>query len=96
MTETTTTTGKRRILVGEVVGEKMNKTIVVAVARRIRHPQYGKVLTRRKKYYAHDENKQAVLGDIVRIIESRPISRLKHWQLVEIVEKSKSVEQVDV
>ena len=92
----TTTTGKKRILVGEVVGTKMNKTIVVAVARRIRHAQYGKVLTRRKKYYAHDENKEAGMGDVVRIVESRPISRLKRWQLVDIVEKSEAVEKVDV
>lgn len=96
MTETTTTTAKKRTLVGEVIGNKMDKTIVVAVARRIRHPLYGKVMTRRKKYYAHDEKREAGLGDVVRIIESRPISRLKRWQLVEIVEKSESVEKVEV
>lgn len=71
--------------VGEVVSAKMHKTIVVAVTRRVPHPLYKRIVTRRNKFYAHDENNTANVGDIVRIIECRPLSRLKRWQLKEIV-----------
>jgi len=77
--------------VGEVVSTKMAKTIVVEVTRRVPHPYYKRVVTRRKKFYAHDEENTAKLGDTVRIIESRPLSRLKRWRLGEIVRRAAQV-----
>ena len=74
---------------GTVVSSKMNKTVVVTVQRQVAHPVYGKQLARTKKYYAHDEENAAREGDIVRIMETRPLSRLKRWRVVEIVEKAK-------
>jgi small subunit ribosomal protein S17 len=79
--------GKRDV-VGEVVSDKMTKTIVVEVSRRIRHARYQKVVTRYKKFHAHDENEEAGMGDLVRIEESRPLSRLKRWRLAEIIQKA--------
>ena len=79
-------TGKRKQRVGEVVSNKMAKTIVVRVERRFPHAQYKKIVTSYKKFYAHDENAQAKVGDTVRIEESRPISKLKCWKLIEVVE----------
>jgi small subunit ribosomal protein S17 len=73
---------------GVVISDKMNKTIVVQAERRIRHPQYGKEITLTKKYYAHDEKREAKLGDTVRIMETRPLSRLKRWRLVEVLVKA--------
>jgi small subunit ribosomal protein S17 len=81
-------TGKRKQRVGEVVSNKMTKTIVVRVERRFPHPQFKKIVTSYKKFYAHDENSQAKMGDVVRIEESRPLSKLKRWTLVEVVERS--------
>jgi small subunit ribosomal protein S17 len=66
----------------------MDKTIVVSVERRFAHPLYGKQVTRHKKYYAHDEENQARVGDVVKIVETRPLSKLKRWRLVEIVQRS--------
>ena len=86
---------KHKELVGEVVSDKMDKTIVVQVQRRVRHPRYKKVITKYKKFYAHDEKSEAGLGDRVRIVESRPLSKLKRWTLAEIVEKSRQVEKVE-
>ena len=86
---------KHKELVGEVVSDKMDKTIVVEVQRRVRHPRYKKVITKYKKFYAHDEKSEAGLGDRVRIVESRPLSKLKRWTLAEIVEKSRQVEKVE-
>ena len=83
-------------MVGEVISDKMEKTIVVEVARRVRHPRYLKVMTKRKKFYAHDEKSEAGLGDRVRIVESRPLSKLKRWRLVEVVEKAAQIEKVEV
>jgi small subunit ribosomal protein S17 len=83
---------KRKSLVGEVVSDKMDKTIVVEVSRRVRHPRYQKIITRYKKFYAHDEADAAGLGDKVRIVESRPLSRLKRWRLAEVLEKAPSVQ----
>ena len=74
--------------VGRVVSDKMNKTVTVLVERRVKHPLYGKVVTRSKKYHAHDENNDARQGDIVRVIESRPLSRTKRWKLVEVLERA--------
>ncbi|MHB9009781.1 MAG: 30S ribosomal protein S17 [Limisphaerales bacterium] len=78
----------RKERVGEVISDKMSKTIVVSVQRRVRHPRFNKVVTRYKKMYAHDETSEARLGDRVRIQESRPLSKLKRWRLVEVVERS--------
>lgn len=78
---------RRRRLTGMVVSDKMQKTIVVRVERTVRHPLYKKVLTRTKKYKAHDESEQAREGDLVRIVEHRPISKTKRWMLEEIVRK---------
>ena len=78
---------QRKILVGRVTSDKMEKTIVVKVERLKRHPRYGKVIRLHKKYKAHDENNAAAEGDVVKIIESRPISKEKRWALVEVLEK---------
>ncbi len=86
---------RRKELIGEVVSDKMDKTIVVEVARRVQHPRYKKVITKYKKFYAHDENREAGVGDRVRIVESRPLSWLKRWTLAEIIEKSRRVEKVE-
>lgn len=77
--------------VGEVVSTKMAKTIVVEVGRRVPHPIYKRIISKRKKFYAHDEQGQAKTGDIVRIIESRPLSKLKRWTLGEVVRKAVQV-----
>ena len=79
--------GKRKERVGEVLPSKMAKTIVVRVQRRYPHPTFKKVVTGYKKFYAHDEKGEAKPGDKVRIVETRPMSRLKRWQLVEVVER---------
>ena len=73
----------KKILEGKVVSDKSNKTIVVEVKRRFVHPFYGKVISRSKKYHAHDEKNKYKIGDIVRIIESKPISKLKTWEVIE-------------
>lgn len=73
---------------GQVVSTKMAKTIVVEVTRRVPHPLYKRIVTKRKKFYAHDEKSQASLGDTVRIVESRPISKLKRWSLAEVIRKN--------
>jgi small subunit ribosomal protein S17 len=74
--------------IGEVVSTKMDKTIVVQVTRRVPHPLYKRIVTKRAKFYAHDENKTAKLGDVVRIVESRPLSKLKRWTLTEVIRKA--------
>jgi len=83
--------GHRKERVGEVVSDKMTKTIIVRVERRFRHPQFKKVVTAYSKLYAHDENERASLGDLVRVEETRPISRSKRWRLVEILNPDGSV-----
>ena len=80
--------GQGRELVGSVVSAKMEKTAVVEVERLARHPLYEKVMRLRKKYKAHDENNECRPGDLVRIVESRPLSRDKRWRVVEILERS--------
>jgi small subunit ribosomal protein S17 len=75
----------RKTRVGEVVSNKMDKTIVVEVVRRVRHAKFGKITKRTKKFYAHDEQNQCAVGDLVRVEETRPLSRLKRWQLVEML-----------
>lgn len=79
----------RKTKVGIVVSDKMEKTIVVAVATKIRHPLYGKTINRTTKFKAHDENNEAQAGDKVLIMETRPLSKDKNWRLIEIVEKAK-------
>jgi small subunit ribosomal protein S17 len=91
-TEQTTTDnerGSRKQRVGKVISSKMDRTIIVTVERRVSHPLYGKQVARTKKYYAHDEENAAREGDVVRIVETRPLSKLKRWRLEEIVEKAK-------
>src|ERR1051326_3829476 len=91
MAETTTTqktAGRRKILIGEVVSTKMAKTIVVEVRRQKAHPYYKRVVARSKKFYAHDENGTARLGDYVQIEESRPLSKLKRWTLKDVVQRA--------
>jgi len=75
----------RKTRVGEVVSNKMDKTIVVAVVRRVPHAKFGKIVKRTKKLYAHDEQNQCAVGDFVRVEETRPLSRLKRWRLVEVL-----------
>lgn len=82
--------GRRKKIVGTVVGNKMQNTIVVEVMRLIKHPQYGKYIKRSTVYKAHDENGEAKVGDRVEIIETRPISKTKNTKLVKIIEKSGS------
>ncbi|MBN2202241.1 30S ribosomal protein S17 [bacterium] len=80
---------RRKTVVGKVVANKTQKTISVAVVRRYRHPLYGKTLKRTSKFMAHDEKNECRVGDTVRIMETRPLSRLKRWRLVEVVERVK-------
>ena len=85
--QTTAARGNRKERVGEVVSNKMTKTIVVRVERRFPHQKFKKIVTSYKKFYAHDEKAEAKVGDTVRIEESRPLSKLKRWKLVEVVER---------
>ena len=85
MSETQNTAKRQRTLIGKVVSNKMDKSVVVLVERRVKHPVYGKIVVRSAKYMAHDETNQAKLGDTVRISETRPISKNKCWRLVEII-----------
>ncbi len=78
----------RKTLVGRVISDKMDKTIVVSVSRTKRHPLYGKVIRLSKKYKAHDEENQAAIGDTVKIVESRPLSKEKRWVMTEILERA--------
>jgi small subunit ribosomal protein S17 len=89
MAETENSRSARKTRVGVVVSDKPQKTVVVAVERRVAHPLYGKQVVRTKKYYAHDEENSAKQGDVVRIAETRPLSKTKRWRLVEIVEQAR-------
>jgi len=86
--------GRRKEVVGEVVSSRMSKTIVVKVTRKKAHPFYGRVIARNKKFYAHYETNQAHVGDVVRIEETRPLSKLKRWKLKDIVRKAALVPEV--
>ena len=79
----------RKVRDGLVVSVSMNKTVVIAVTDRVRHPRYRKTLQRTSKFYAHDETNDARLGDRVRIVETRPLSKLKRWRLLEILERAR-------
>jgi len=91
MAETTKKIGNKNEKVGSVVSNKMAKTIVVEVTRRVQHPMYKRTINKRRKFYAHDENNQAQPGDVVRIVECRPLSKLKRWMLKDIVRKAVQV-----
>jgi small subunit ribosomal protein S17 len=79
----------RRTIIGVVTSNKMDKSITVSVERKVMHPKYGKFLKKTKKYHAHDEANEAKTGDLVKIMETRPLSKLKRWRLVDIVERAK-------
>ncbi len=81
--------GRRKSKVGSVVSSKMNKSIVVSVERLVRHPIYGKYFRKTSKFMAHDEENQCQVGDTVKIVETRPLSKLKRWRLVEVIDKAK-------
>ncbi len=87
-TQTTRERGLRKSRVGEVISDSQDKTIVVRVDRKTSHPVYKKIITRSKKYHAHDQENEARKGDRVRIVETRPLSKLKRWRLVEIVRRA--------
>lgn len=87
--------GRRKEVVGSVVSNRMKKTIVVKVTRQKSHPFYGRVVARNKKFYAHDENGEAHVGDVVRIEETRPLSKLKRWKLKDIVRKAALVPEAE-
>ncbi len=94
MTENQNTQGqeernRRKSRVGTVVSDKMDKTVVVSVERRFPHPLYGKQMTRSKKFHAHDENNDYHVGDVVRIVETRPLSKLKRWRVAEVIERAR-------
>ena len=82
-------TSSRKVRVGKVVSDKMDKTVVVAVADHVQHPLYNKIVKRTYKLKAHDENNECGIGDTVRVMETRPLSKDKRWRVVEIVEKAK-------
>ncbi|MFA0962590.1 30S ribosomal protein S17 [Roseivirga sp. BDSF3-8] len=84
-----TTRNLRKERVGQVVSNKMDKTITIAVNRKVKHPIYGKFIGKTTKFTAHDENNDAGIGDTVRISETRPLSKNKRWRLVEIIERAK-------
>ncbi len=81
--------GRRKVRSGRVISDKMDKTVIVAVESRIRHPLYGRIMRRTRKFKAHDEANAVGMGDLVEIMETRPISREKRWRVVRIVEKAK-------
>ena len=82
------TTSIKRTLVGRVVSDKMEKTVTVLVERKVKHPMYGKVMVRSKKYHAHNEDNSAKAGDLVEIVETRPVSRTKAWAVTSVLEKA--------
>lgn len=83
--------GLKNEKIGQVVSTKMAKTIVVEVSRRVPHPLYKRIIGKRKKFYAHDEEGTAKMGDVVRIVESRPLSKLKRWRLEEVIRRAAQV-----
>jgi small subunit ribosomal protein S17 len=91
MSETQTTEKRQRTLFGQVVSNKMDKTVVVLVERRVKHPLYGKIIVRSNKYKAHDETNQCNEGDTVEITEGRPISRSKSWTVVRLIEAARVI-----
>jgi small subunit ribosomal protein S17 len=92
-TQSTEKQSRQKELIGYVVSNKMQKTIVVEVTRQKSHPLYKRVIKRSRRFYAHDEQNQAHVGDVVRLVETRPLSKLKRWKLAEIVRKAALVPQ---
>jgi len=90
--KTEQTRHERQVLTGRVTSAKMEKTIVVEVLRLVQHPKYRRVVRISKKFYAHDEKREAKLGDTVRIVSTRPLSKLKRWQLKEVLTRNASAE----
>jgi small subunit ribosomal protein S17 len=90
-----TAAGRRKTLIGEVVSTKMAKTIVIEVNRQKAHPFYKRVVKRSKKFYAHDEKGTAKLGDVVKIEETRPLSKLKRWQLKDVIRRAAQVAAIE-
>ena len=88
-TPTATDRGRRKVRVGVVVSDAMDKTVVVRIDRQVRHPLYGKTVRRSSKLAAHDETNEAHVGDTVRVTETRPVSKTKRWRVVEVVERAK-------
>lgn len=82
------TTSNKRTLIGRVVSDKMEKTVTVLVERKVKHPMYGKVMVRSKKYHAHNEGNSAKAGDLVEIVETRPVSRTKSWAVTSVLQKA--------
>ena len=87
--EQTLIRNRRKTRIGIITSDKMEKTMTVAVERRVKHPLYGKFMKKTKKYHAHDEENTARIGDRVRIMETRPLSKSKRWRLVEVIERAK-------
>ena len=85
------TTSIKRTLIGRVVSDKMDKTVTVLVERKVKHPLYGKVIRRSKKYHAHDENNEFSAGDLVEIEETRPLSKTKTWRVKTLLEKARRI-----
>src|SRR3989449_9209714 len=100
MPETPAQHGFKNEKIGQVVSTKMTKTIVVEVSRRVPHPLYKRIVGKRKKFYAHDESAEAKMGDVVRIVECRPLSKLKRWRLAGVIRRAAQVagapEELDV
>ncbi len=90
-TQSTEKASHKNQKVGEVISTKMAKTIVVEVTRRVAHPVYKRIVVKRKKFYAHDDKQSAQLGDVVRIVECRPLSRLKRWELRDVIRRAVQV-----
>ncbi|HUF67745.1 MAG TPA: 30S ribosomal protein S17 [Longimicrobiales bacterium] len=89
MSESSSSRGARKVRVGRVVSDRQQKTVVVLVERRVAHPLYGKQVVQTKKYHAHDEENVAHAGDVVRIVETRPLSKTKRWRVLEVVEQAR-------
>jgi small subunit ribosomal protein S17 len=85
------TTSVKRTLIGRVVSDKMECTVTVLVERRVKHPMYGKIVTKSKKYHAHNANNEAAQGDLVEIEETRPMSRTKTWKVTKLLEKATAI-----
>lgn len=87
--ESVETRNSRKVIIGKVLSNKMEKTIVVSVERKVMHPKYGKFIKMTSKFKAHDEKNECAINDIVKLMETRPLSKDKRWRLVEIIEKAK-------
>jgi len=84
--------GRRKMVKGTVISDKMDKTVVVVTEKLVKHPLYGKFIRKRKRLYAHDEENQCSVGDLVQLAETRPLSRLKRWRVVSIIKKAEKLE----